>query len=148
MAAERVLIVEDEFLVATLVEQTLLEAGYEVCGIAASEAEALELGERFRPTLALVDIRLSPGDGRVVARELSARHDTLILFASAHCDDLRRELVMGTLTVCLDKPYDPRLVPAALAAAKEVALGCPPPRLPPGLLYIGRAGRGPRDPGG
>jgi DNA-binding response OmpR family regulator len=72
---------------------------------------------RRRPTLALVDIRPSPGDGRVVARELGTRFATLVLFASAHVEDLRREPVTGAPALCLEKPYDPATVPAALVAA-------------------------------
>jgi DNA-binding response OmpR family regulator len=78
---------------------------------------------RRRPTLALVDIRPSPGDGRVVARELGTRFATLVLFASAHVEDLRREPVTGAPALCLEKPYDPATVPAALVAAPAVAAG-------------------------
>ena len=67
MAQASVLIVEDDILIALDVEQSLLEAGFDVCGVATFEAEALELAERLRPDMAVVDISLGPGDGRVVA---------------------------------------------------------------------------------
>ena len=73
MAQARVLIVEDDMLIALDVEHALREAGYDVCGVATSEAEALELAERLRPEMAVVDISLGPGDGRVVAKTLCRR---------------------------------------------------------------------------
>jgi DNA-binding response OmpR family regulator len=138
MSQPCVLIVEDEFLVASMVESTLCDAGYDVCGIAGSEDRALQLAERHRPLLALVDIRLSPGDGRRVARELRRRYGTIVLFASAHCDDLREELALEAPTVCLEKPYDFDLLPQALDLARSIALGeRPEVQPPPGISFVG-----------
>src|SRR5207237_6734312 len=59
-----ILIVEDEALVASYVEEVLAESGFRVAGIAASGPEALSLAAENHPTLALVDIRLTgPIDG-------------------------------------------------------------------------------------
>ncbi len=82
MTRNTILIVEDDFLVALDVERQLTWAGYEVCGVAPSEAEALALAEKCRPDLAVVDISLDPGDGRNVARALSQKYGTAILFAT------------------------------------------------------------------
>jgi PleD family two-component response regulator len=57
--AHRILIVEDEYLVALQMESALAAAGFEIAGIANSAAEALELATRERPALAIMDIRLS-----------------------------------------------------------------------------------------
>lgn len=138
MSPPCVLIVEDEFLVASLVESMLRDAGYDVCGIAGSEAAALQLAERYRPVMALVDIRLSPGDGRRVARELRRRYGTIVLFASAHCDDLRDELALDAPAVCLEKPYDFDLLPQALDLAQSLAAGERPDARPPsGISFVG-----------
>ena len=53
------MIVEDDALVALGIRCTLDELGYEVCGVAASEPEALALAGRTQPELALMDIRLA-----------------------------------------------------------------------------------------
>jgi DNA-binding response OmpR family regulator len=104
MYSPRVLIVEDEALVALDVEGALSEAGWEVCGVSGSESEALKLAEATRPPFAVVDVRLSPGGGRIVARELSRRFGTAVLLATAHCDD-KADLARTGAVACLPKPY-------------------------------------------
>ena len=127
MPAERVLIVEDEMLIAIEVEAALQGAGYEVCGVATSEKDAVEIARSVRPELAVVDVRLSPGDGRHVARELADRFNTTILMATsenpAHLNGIGASAV-------IPKPYDADLVPAALAAAETLASGGDPGKLP------------------
>ena len=54
----KVLIVEDELIVATDIRKTLERNGIRVAGVARSAEKALELVEEFQPTLALVDIFL------------------------------------------------------------------------------------------
>jgi CheY-like chemotaxis protein len=84
--ARRILIVEDEALVAAELEFTLEEAGFEVAGWATDSAEALALAESARPDLALVDIQLRGGDdGVALAQRLSAL-GLGIVFLSAQAD--------------------------------------------------------------
>lgn len=67
----RVLVVEDEPLIATSIQWELVDAGHEVLGPAATLAEAEQLAIEEQPDLALVDINLSErGDGVVLARRL------------------------------------------------------------------------------
>jgi response regulator of citrate/malate metabolism len=56
--AEKILIVEDEPVVAEDIRLTIEQAGYEFCGIAPSVNRALELIKQQRPCLVLVDIFL------------------------------------------------------------------------------------------
>jgi DNA-binding response OmpR family regulator len=68
----RVLVVEDEFLIAMAIEQCLQDQGCEVVGPAPSIEAALDLIDRERPQAALLDVNL---DGRLstpVAERLSA----------------------------------------------------------------------------
>src|SRR4029079_19266314 len=58
-AEARVLIVEDDYLVAAEIENALDTAGFDVIGIANSADEALELAAAERPLLAVMDIRLN-----------------------------------------------------------------------------------------
>ena len=63
-----ILIVEDEALVASYIEEVLAESGFRIAGIAASGPEALSLAEETQPRLALVDIRLTgPIDGNPIS---------------------------------------------------------------------------------
>jgi len=113
----RILIVEDDYFVATDLEQTLEGAGYEVVGIAASAEEAIRLGEATKPDLAIMDIRLAGiRDGIDAAIELQVRFGMPSLFASAHGDDneIRKRAEKARPVGWLTKPYSPKLAVATI----------------------------------
>ena len=132
--AMRILIVEDEAVLALTLEVSLREAGHVVIGPAMTETRAIALVEMETPDLALVDIRLQGGDsGTAVARRLR-RRGIPSLFLSGQIDEARahRDNAIG----CLGKPYSPAHVLASIEVAKAVIAGEDPPALPPGLeLY-------------
>jgi DNA-binding NarL/FixJ family response regulator len=83
----RVLIVEDEWLVATQLEAYLRAGGYEVVGAAADAADGLALAAAQRPELMVMDIHLAgPVDGIELAKEVRARLDIPSLFVSGNLD--------------------------------------------------------------
>jgi DNA-binding NarL/FixJ family response regulator len=83
----RVMIVEDDYLVAMEVEDRLNEAGFEIVGTAKSVTEAVALAATEQPEIAIMDIRiLGSGDGIDAAVELRSRFDIPSVFASAHVD--------------------------------------------------------------
>ncbi|MES2163403.1 MAG: diguanylate cyclase [Pseudomonadota bacterium] len=106
----RLLIVEDQAVIAADLEASLTRCGYQVCGTAASGAEALLLTQRHRPDLVLMDIRLQgPLDGIQTAEKLRSEFDTAVIFLSAHTDGAtmqRAKLV--TPYGFLVKPFDER----------------------------------------
>lgn len=107
-APVRVLVVEDESIVAMYLTDVLEDMEYEVCGVAASGAEALAIAERERPSLALVDIGLAGAqDGIETARALRDRFSVGSVFMSGASDP---ELLRRAGTVqphgFLQKPYD------------------------------------------
>ena len=55
------MIAEDDPLMAGMLEETLVANGYDVCGTAGTVEKAVELGERYKPDLAVLDIRLADG---------------------------------------------------------------------------------------
>ena len=57
----KVLIAEDNLTIADLVQQILVDGGYEVCGVAGTVAEAVALGRRHKPDLAIIDLQLADG---------------------------------------------------------------------------------------
>lgn len=73
MAAQRLLVVEDELLVALDIESILNEAGLAVIGPASSAAEALGLLAGSEPDAALIDANLSGEPITAVAQALSDR---------------------------------------------------------------------------
>ena len=66
----RILVVEDEPIVAMDICQTLIEAGYEVIGPANSVAQALALIAKFGCDAAVLDINLGSETSEPIAREL------------------------------------------------------------------------------
>jgi two-component system, response regulator PdtaR len=103
----RVLVVEDDFLVAMQVETALAEAGFALAGIAASADEAVELAASQRPAVVVMDIRLAgKRDGIDAALELFRNHGIRCLFATAHHDqDARRRAEPAIPLGWLQKPY-------------------------------------------
>lgn len=83
----RLLIVEDDYLVALDVERIVLKAGYVVVGIAATAEDALKQAEQARPDLVLMDIRLATArDGIDAAIELRQKFNINCLIVSSHID--------------------------------------------------------------
>ena len=136
MPHPRVLIVEDEALVAMDVEDALTQAGYGVCGVASSEAQALSMADRTHRQFAIVDIDLNPGDARVIARLLRRRHGAAVLFATGQCDDIRR-LDNSAAIACLPKPYRAEMAPRALCVIDRISHGDGPERLPDHMFSLG-----------
>ncbi len=133
----RVLIVEDELLVALELEFALGAAGHVVCGTAASQTEAIHLATATRPDCAVVDISLRPGDGRIVARVLTAQ-GVAVLLATGQCDDVKSLSRTGALG-CLPKPYRADDVPAALIAICRCRRGETPVELPDNMFLLDAA---------
>ena len=87
MRPKRILIVEDERIVAMDVRGALADLGYEVVGIAASCADALAKAEALRPDLVLMDVRLDGAtDGIATAALLRERHAVPIVYLTANAD--------------------------------------------------------------
>jgi two-component system, response regulator PdtaR len=63
MEALRVLVVEDDALIAVLLAEVLAAMGHEVCATAATEADAVTAASRFKPDLMIVDAGLGRGSG-------------------------------------------------------------------------------------
>ncbi len=115
----RVLIVEDERVVATHVERSLQDAGYVVTGIAASVNDVERLVADTRPDVALVDIRLrGKGAGFEIAERLRVENDVPVVYMTAHTDDdtLQRAARTGAYGYVV-KPFTIGEVKSALQVA-------------------------------
>lgn len=109
----RVLIVEDEILIALELESLLQDEGHEVVGIATSFDDAVALSDSRRPDLAFVDIHLIDGPTGVnVARRLSG-NGIAVLFMTANAKRIPEDCA-GAKGV-IGKPYSERGVRQALA---------------------------------
>jgi len=122
----RIMIVEDEPLVAFDNENMLQEAGYLVVATVDGFAAAAAVLEAEALDLVLTDITLAgEGDGLDVARAAVAK-GVAVLMVTGGCTDDARSLAVG----CLAKPYSERVLLAALNAVDDHIQGKALKKLP------------------
>lgn len=128
----RILIIEDEALVAMELRFVLEDLGHEVLGVAATAQAARDLVSENDVDLALVDIHLSDGPtGINLGRELGQDMGVSVLFMTAN-PGMVRDGVAGTIGV-LSKPTDEYAVQTAVDYALRRRQGQPVDYAPPGL---------------
>lgn len=129
---ERLLIVEDEPLVAFDTEHFLTGEGFAILATVDSVADALAaIAAAEEIDLVLADVNLSDGSGVEVARAAQAR-GVAVLFVTGRCPIEARALAAG----CLAKPYAQRDLLIAIDAIDAVLGGGKVPRRLPGGLSL------------
>lgn len=119
----RVMIVEDELIIAWELSEMLAQLGHDVCGVAVDTAEAVALAERTQPDLILMDVWLRHGDDGIVAAEtIKARQPVLIVFASAYGGDpaTRARMMAAKAAGILSKPILLKDLRRAMAEALRI----------------------------
>lgn len=102
MKALRVLVVEDDPMIGVLLAETLVEMGHEVCGVEATEINAVAAAVRNKPDLMIVDAQLGAGSGICAVEEILRAGFVPHLFVSANA--LRvRALKPGAMVI--QKPF-------------------------------------------
>jgi len=126
----RLLIVEDEPLVAFDNEHTLTDEGFEVVATVDRLADAIAvLDSEGGVDLVLADVNLPDGSGVDLARHAHA-HGVAVIFCTGDCPEGGRAFANG----CLAKPYRPADLLAAIAAVDGQLQGrARPRRLPRGF---------------
>jgi signal transduction histidine kinase len=120
-SAARILIVEDERIVAFNLQQRLAHMGYDVPAVAASGAESLSLVQEMRPDLVLMDIHIEGSmDGIEVASELKKHHAVPVIYLTAYSEDATLERARQTRPYgYLIKPFSERELHATIQMALE-----------------------------
>ncbi len=119
----KLLIVEDEPIVALDLQQEVEQLGCEVVALAESADEALVAAEICRPDLALMDVRIVGSmDGIQTARLLRTAYDVPVIFLTSYSDESTisravKETPYGYLT----KPFKSRELKASLRVALHKA---------------------------
>lgn len=125
----RLLVVEDEPLLAFDNEHLLGEDGYIVVATVDRVSDALAvIGREDAIDLVLADVNLADGSGVSVASAARER-GIPVLFVTATCPPEAETLGIG----CLSKPYSQRALLAAIDAVEAAVAGTPPARLPHGF---------------
>lgn len=104
----RVLVVDDERFIRTILGRMLTELGLEVVGSAASGQEAIDLCSSLRPDLVTLDIAMPGMDGFEALRGILAREPQVRVLMSTSFNDRRfvAEAVKNGARGYLTKPFD------------------------------------------
>jgi DNA-directed RNA polymerase specialized sigma24 family protein len=115
--ATKIMIIEDEPLIALDIEQTVSELGHEVTGIARTRSEAVSLFGRTSPGAILADIQLADGSSGIDAvNDIVKDTPVPVIFITAFPE----RLLTGEKaepTFLLTKPYQPDMLKALLSQA-------------------------------
>ncbi len=106
----RLLIIEDEIIVARDLQSIVEKAGYEVCGLATAAEEALNMAAKLKPDLALVDIIIKgSADGIEIAQKIWQEMEIPVIYVTAYADEetLHRARETAPFGYIL-KPFDER----------------------------------------
>jgi DNA-binding response OmpR family regulator len=115
----KVLIAEDDLMIADLLESALVRGGYEVCGIARSVSAAVEIALREKPDLAVIDVHLAEGGIGTEIGLLLDRQATLgILYATGNAGDVQLTAANGHAYI--SKPYRPSDIVRALRIVEQI----------------------------
>ena len=117
----RIVLVEDEPLIAMLLEDLLTDMGHDVCATEATEARAVSAVIRERPDIMIVDCHLREGSGIDAVAEILKDGFVPHIFMSG--DNLRGK-VLDAAAVVLQKPF----FDGELSAAIDQALANAPGR--------------------
>jgi two-component SAPR family response regulator len=117
LKGKRILVVEDEALIAVMVEDMLVEMGGEVVGPAATVDDALELARQETLDVAVLDVNVRGQRIDPVAEALMAR-GIPVLFATGY-GEVR--LASGVQATVIDKPYTQDKLARGIAAAMNGA---------------------------
>jgi len=117
----RILIVEDERIVAFNLQQRLAHLGYEVPGVAVSGPESLDMIERLAPDLVLMDIHIEGAmDGIDVASRLMDQPSVPVIYLTAYSEDATLKRARQTKPYgYLIKPFSERELHATIQMALE-----------------------------
>ena len=116
----RVLIVEDDAIIALHIAMLVAELGHEVCATAATAAGAIALAALHNPDVVLMDIRLAQGSSGIdAAREIHAQQALRCIFLSGNLDEPTRTALLPYEPIdFVGKPVLPLVLQRALKKAE------------------------------
>ncbi len=128
----RILVVEDEPLVAFDNEYVLQDAGYQVVASVDTADVAIETIHAALPDLVLADVTLSAGGTGLDVAHAARDAGVPVIFVTGSCPSEAQALAVG----CLAKPYTQRDLLAAIEAVGLSIAGQKPKRLPRGFTLF------------
>jgi len=124
MAPARILIVEDEAIVAVDIQKTLQKLDYEVLAIAFSGEEALRKTEELHPDVVLMDIVLrGQMDGIEAAQQIHERFGIPSIFMTGYSEEIIKQLNAGNPFLSVIKPVDEKELHTTILKALKAHRG-------------------------
>lgn len=118
----RVLIVEDEELIAMDMSDTVEELGHTVVGVARSEQSAVEMAQQTSPELVLADVRLrGGGSGTRAIERIIGKSPVPVIFVTGHPDGVHPD--EGSSIYCVAKPFNREVLKQTIAHALKQSTG-------------------------
>lgn len=114
MLGLRILVVEDESMIALALEEAIVQMGHSVCATAGTEAEAVAAAYQTHPDLMIVDSRLRIGSGIAAMRKILSKRYIPHIYVSGDslvAEDLDHQAVI------LRKPFSDDELSAAISRA-------------------------------
>jgi DNA-binding response OmpR family regulator len=123
--SDRILVVEDESIVAEVVERFLRREGYETM-VVGDGRQALSALGNFIPDLIVLDVMLPEVDGLEVCRQVRSRGATPIIMLTARSEETDKVLGLGLgADDYVTKPFSPRELAARVQAVLRRARSLP-----------------------
>jgi DNA-binding response OmpR family regulator len=116
----RILVIEDEAMVAMLLEDMLIELGHQVVATAGEMDQAVKLASELAVDLAIVDVNLHGEHAYPLATILAGRRVPFFFATGYGAAGLKREWRGVT---ALQKPFQARELAAAISRARQDAIG-------------------------
>ncbi len=115
----KVLIAEDNILLADLLGDYLTSQNYDVCGLAHTVDEAVALADLHKPDIAVFDFRLSNGEfGSQIRERMQDKKSMAIIYVSG--DPLDNKLSREDGDAYIQKPYGMKDLSRALQIVAEM----------------------------
>jgi DNA-directed RNA polymerase specialized sigma24 family protein/CheY-like chemotaxis protein len=110
----KVLVIEDQGILAMGIAQTIIQMGHQLCGIAHTRREALARARETEPDLILADVRLRDGDdGITTVLDIVKHRPVPVIFLTGHVHDLIKVPELHP-TLVVGKPLVPLTIEAAV----------------------------------
>ncbi|MDP3563063.1 MAG: response regulator [Methanoregula sp.] len=108
MSGEKILLVEDDDIIARVEDWRLKNLGYTVCGRATNGAEAIELAMNKKPDIVLMDINIRGDmDGIETTKRIKAVYNVPVIYVTSHSDGATLERAKETKPDgFIIKPFD------------------------------------------
>ena len=113
----RIVIVEDDVLIAMDLADLLIAMGHEVCAIVSNESDAVAAATRWEPDLMIVDANLSEGSGVSAMREILERGFVAHLYITG---DPVQLLKVVPDAVVVAKPFNMRGLATGMAKVSSI----------------------------